>query len=184
MSQSRVRTTVRTVLRVARDLFTLMLATARPHAQLAAENLFLRKQLALYMERDVKPRRADDATRIALVALSWLIDWRGLLTVVTPKTFNRWHRKGFRLFWRWEVEATWTAPCTDRAPAAYRGDGDRESHVGRGTDCFGTLVEARYSRVVSHGQALHARRRFTQEGCAVVDVEHLRAQSRQRRAGV
>jgi hypothetical protein len=137
-----------------------------------------------YMERDVKPRRADDATRIALVALSWLIDWRGLLTVVTPKTFNRWHRKGFRLFWRWEVEATWTAPCTDRAPAAYRGDGDRESHVGRGTDCFGTLVEARYSRVASHGQALHARRRFTQEGCAVVDVEHLRAQSRQRGAGV
>jgi putative transposase len=56
----------------------------------------------LYMERDVKPRRADDATRIALVALSWLIDWRGLLTVVTPKTFIRWHRKGFRLFWRWK----------------------------------------------------------------------------------
>jgi putative transposase len=40
--------------------------------------------------------------RIALVALSWLIDWRGLLTVVTPKTFIRWHRKGFRLFWRWK----------------------------------------------------------------------------------
>jgi hypothetical protein len=31
-----------------------------------------------------------------------LIDWRGLLTVVTPKTFIGWHRKGFRLFWRWK----------------------------------------------------------------------------------
>jgi hypothetical protein len=74
----------------------------RSHAQLAAENLFLRKQLALYIERQVKPRRADDATRIALVALSWLIHWRGVLTIVKPDTLIRWHRKGFRLFWRWK----------------------------------------------------------------------------------
>ena len=53
----------------------------RSHVQLAAENLFLRKQLALHLERQVKPRRADDATRIALVALSQLIDWRRVLTV-------------------------------------------------------------------------------------------------------
>ena len=33
--------------------------------RLAAENLFLRKQLALYIERQVKPRRADNAARIA-----------------------------------------------------------------------------------------------------------------------
>lgn len=46
----------------------------RPHVQLAAENLFLRKQLVLYLERQVKPRRADDATRIALVAVSQLIE--------------------------------------------------------------------------------------------------------------
>jgi len=45
-------------------------------------------------------RRADDATRIALVTLSSLIDWRRLLTVVKPETLIRWHRKGFQLFWR------------------------------------------------------------------------------------
>src|SRR5712692_987224 len=39
---------------------------------------------------------------IALVALSWLIDWRRLLTVVQPDTLIRWHRKGFQLFWRWK----------------------------------------------------------------------------------
>jgi hypothetical protein len=60
-----------------------------PHVQLAAENLFLRKQLTLYLERQVKPRRADDATRIALVALSRLIDWRRVLTVVKPDTLTR-----------------------------------------------------------------------------------------------
>ena len=49
----------------------------------------------------MKPRRADDATRITLVALSRLIEWRRVLTVVNPDTLVRWHRKGFQLFWRW-----------------------------------------------------------------------------------
>jgi putative transposase len=74
----------------------------RSRAHLSAENLFLRKQLALYVERQAKPRRADDATRITLVALSRFIEWRQLLTVVKPETLIRWHRKGFRLFWRWK----------------------------------------------------------------------------------
>lgn len=51
-----------------------------------AENLFLRRQLALYIERGVKPRRIDPAKRIALILLSQLFDWRGALTVVRPQT--------------------------------------------------------------------------------------------------
>ncbi len=39
----------------------------RPSTALAAENLFLRKQLALYQEHNVKPRRATNTTRLALV---------------------------------------------------------------------------------------------------------------------
>ena len=82
MAESRSRSALRTVLRIACDLVRLVSAAGRSRAQLSAENLFLRKQLALYVERQVKPRRADDATRIALVALSWLIEWRRILTVV------------------------------------------------------------------------------------------------------
>src|SRR5262245_20555541 len=72
----------------------------RSHAQLAAENLFLRKQLAYYVERKVRPKRADNASRIALVVLSRFVDWRELLTIVRPDTLVRWHRDVFRLFWR------------------------------------------------------------------------------------
>ena len=82
----------------------------RSRAQLAAENLFLRKQLAMYVERRLKPRRADDATRITLVALSRFLEWRNLLTVVKPETLIRWHRKGFRLFWRWKSRAAGRPP--------------------------------------------------------------------------
>ena len=52
-----------------------------------------------------KPRRADNPTRITLVLLSRWFNWRDALTVVRPRTFVTWHRKGFRLFWRWKSEA-------------------------------------------------------------------------------
>jgi hypothetical protein len=38
-------------------------------SRLAAENLFLRNQLALFVERRVRSRLADDATRLTLVVL-------------------------------------------------------------------------------------------------------------------
>jgi transposase InsO family protein len=69
---------------------------------LAAENLFLRKQLALYQERNVKSRRTTHAIRIVLIWLSRWFDWRQALAIVQPETFTRWHRQGFRLFWRWK----------------------------------------------------------------------------------
>jgi len=72
----------------------------RPSPTLAAENLFLRKQLVLYQERQVRPRRATNATRIALVWLGRWFDWRRALGIVKPKTFIGWHRQGFRLLWR------------------------------------------------------------------------------------
>jgi hypothetical protein len=78
----------------------LLRCCLRPPAALAAENLFLRKQLALYRKRHVKPRRATGAMRVALVWLSQWFDWPQALTVVQPETFRRWQRQRLRLFWR------------------------------------------------------------------------------------
>jgi len=84
------------------DLAIFVWLVLRPHGGLAAENLFLRKQLAMFQERKLKPRRPDAPFRIALVLLSRLFDWRDALVVVQPQTLVRWHRQGFRLFWRWK----------------------------------------------------------------------------------
>jgi hypothetical protein len=92
MAQPRGRTGIRILWAVAVDMLCLIFSVARSHSQLAAENLFLRKQLAFYVERQVKPWRADDAT---LVALSSLIEWRRILTMVQPDTLIGWHRKAF-----------------------------------------------------------------------------------------
>jgi putative transposase len=69
----------------------------RPSPALAAENLFLRKQLALYQERHVTPRRITHTTRMALIWLTRWFDWRQAIALVRPATLMRWHRQGFRL---------------------------------------------------------------------------------------
>src|SRR6202022_2371936 len=84
------------------DLVRLVFLVACSHSTLAAENLFLRKQLALFQERKVKPRRADDSTRWMMATLSRVFPWRDALLNVKPGTLIRWQRKGFRLFWRWK----------------------------------------------------------------------------------
>jgi hypothetical protein len=76
---------------VAEALRWLRLAF-RSSQSIQAENLFLRRQLALYIERGVKPRRIDPVARIAMTLLSQLFDWRDALAVVRPVTLIRWHR--------------------------------------------------------------------------------------------
>jgi putative transposase len=83
------------------DLVRFLAASLRSRTALAAENLFLRKQLALYHERQVKPRRASAPLRLTLVLLARWFAWREALTLAQPGTLLRWHREAFRLFWRW-----------------------------------------------------------------------------------
>jgi transposase InsO family protein len=90
----------RIVLRLLADLAGLVVLSLRSRRYVEAENLFLRRELALYQERGVKPRRVDAATRVSLALLSRLFDWRDALVVVRPETLIRWHRAGWRLFWR------------------------------------------------------------------------------------
>ena len=64
---------------------------------LAAEHLFLKKQLALYQAPNATSRRDLHATRFALMCLSYWFDWQPALTIVHPATFKRWRRQGWRL---------------------------------------------------------------------------------------
>jgi len=87
---------------VVTDGIRFITLLTRSRRALAAENLFLRKQLAFYQERKIKPRRFDNVTRYILVLLSHGFAWNDAMTNVTPRTFIGWHRAGFRLFWRWK----------------------------------------------------------------------------------
>ena len=62
---------------------------ARSRSVLAAENLFLRKQLAFYQERQARPRRLTDAARFSLALWSHLFNWKDALVIVKPETLVR-----------------------------------------------------------------------------------------------
>ena len=81
------------VLAIVGDLIAVLF---RSRAAVIAENLFLRRQLALYLERKPRRRRPSPATKFALVMLSRFFPWASALAIVKPDTFVRWHRAGFR----------------------------------------------------------------------------------------
>jgi transposase InsO family protein len=71
--------------------------------RLEIENLFLRHQLNIAVRRTPHRLRLRGSDRALLVWMTWL--WPSLLgisRVVQPDTILRWHRAGFRAYWRWK----------------------------------------------------------------------------------
>src|SRR5690348_5015424 len=82
---------MRSFLHIIRSIFSVFLDASRflrlclrPTVAVAAENLFLRKQLGLYVEREVKARRATDSIRFTLARLS-----RVLVQIPMVETLQR-----------------------------------------------------------------------------------------------
>jgi putative transposase len=86
-------------------LLTAILAWLRPRRDVVLENLLLRHQLAVLTRptraRPRARRRARDKL-LWILARRWCAGWREHLAIVTPDTVVRWHRQGWRLFWRWK----------------------------------------------------------------------------------
>jgi hypothetical protein len=85
---------------VAADALGFASSSFRSRTALIAENLFLRKQLAFYQERQIRPRRLTNVAQLSLVFWSRFFAWRSALLIVKPATLIGWHRKAFRLFWK------------------------------------------------------------------------------------
>ena len=96
----RMLTFARIALLLIEESFRWLVLLFRSTEAVRAENLFLRRQLALFIERGARPRRVDAATRVSLVLLARFFEWRSALVVVQPATLLRWHGAGWRLFWR------------------------------------------------------------------------------------
>jgi hypothetical protein len=79
------------------DILRFVVLLFRTTQSIQTENLFLRRQLALFIERGVRPRCVDAATRVSLAILARMVDWRNALVVVQPATMIRWHRTGWRV---------------------------------------------------------------------------------------
>ena len=75
-----------------------------PRAALQAEILALRHQLLLLQRQRTGTQiqfRPSDRVFWSLLSHVWP-GWRHALLLVRPETVIRWHRQGFRLYWRWK----------------------------------------------------------------------------------
>ena len=83
-------------------LWSLFLGLFRSRASLEAENLALRQQIIVLQRTAPKRLCFNTIDRVIFVGLYRLFpDLRDALAVVGPKTVIRWHRAGFRAYWRW-----------------------------------------------------------------------------------
>jgi hypothetical protein len=83
-------------------------------AALAAENPALRQQ-PIVLQRSVKrPQlRKRDRNFWSWLSRLWT-GWRSALLIIQPQTVLRWHRHGFRLYWRWKSRKKPGRPRVDR----------------------------------------------------------------------
>jgi transposase InsO family protein len=83
--------------------------------RLEVENVFLRHQLNIALRRAPARLQLRGSDRAVLVWMAWL--WPsllGLARVVQPDTILRWHREGFRTYWRWKSRGRAGRPRIER----------------------------------------------------------------------
>jgi len=100
---------------ILRALGMFVVDLFKSRSRLEAENLFLRHQLAIALRRAPPRLRLFGRDRALLI---WMIRlWPSLLgaaQVVQPETILRWHRAGFKVFWRWKSRNRAGRPKIDR----------------------------------------------------------------------
>jgi hypothetical protein len=72
----------------------------RSHRSLLIENLALRQQLAVFKRQNSRPGLTIADKLFWLLLRRFWCSWKNTLIVVSPNTVVRWHRAGFRLYWR------------------------------------------------------------------------------------
>jgi hypothetical protein len=137
----------RTLSLVVVDLVRLVSLAANSHNAMAAENLFLRKQLAMFRERKFKPRRADDATRWMMAALSRMFPWGNSLVNVKPDTLIPMAAKRISVVLALEVQTKGKTSLAQGPPAVDLGDGCGQPDLRQGTYRQRVATETRNPRI-------------------------------------
>ena len=101
------------------EFLTKLLLVARSRlksrARLEAENLVLRQQVIVLSRKSRSRVQLRNIDRLVFVWLYRLFpSILNAITVVKPETVIRWHRRGFRSYWRWKSRRRGGRPRIDR----------------------------------------------------------------------
>jgi hypothetical protein len=152
----------------------------KPRRQLEVENLFLRHQLNICMRRAPHRLRLRASDRAALVWMTWL--WPSLLglsCVVQPDTILRWHRAGFRAYWRWKSRARPGRPPVNRELRELIQRMSKENPLWGAPRIHGELLKLGFEIAESTVSKYMIRRR----GATIADLADIPAQPCERHRG-
>src|SRR3954452_2387197 len=92
-------------------LLRLMTVPFKSTGRLEAENAALRQQLAV-LHRQLRGRvQFTNGDRLFFIQLyRWFPSVLKVMTIVRPETLVRWHRAGFRRYWRWKSSSVGGRP--------------------------------------------------------------------------
>ena len=86
-----------------RLLFAMLVSPFKSSSRLEAENAALRQQLIVLRRKAKGSAKLTNADRWFLVQLyRWFPSILEVITIIQPETLVRWHRSGFRHYWRWK----------------------------------------------------------------------------------
>ena len=95
-------------------VLTVLAAPFKSKSRLEAENAVLRHQLIIFRRRMQGRPRLTNSDRWFLIQLyRWSPSILTALTIVQPETLVRWHRAGFRCYWRWKSRSRGGQPQID-----------------------------------------------------------------------
>src|SRR5258705_5274219 len=93
---------------------TLFASLFKSKSRLEAENAALRRQLIVLQRRVSGRGRLANGDRLFLVMLyRWFPSILKAITIIRPETLVRWHRAGFRRYWRWKSRSLGGRPQVD-----------------------------------------------------------------------
>jgi hypothetical protein len=99
---------------LCRLIWHALVGRFRSRASLEAENLALRHQLNILRRSSLKKLALSNIDRLVFAGLyrfdSGIL---GALEIIKPETLIRWHRAGFRRYWRWKSRAQGGRPKTE-----------------------------------------------------------------------
>ena len=146
------------------DLFKLILGILaslfRSRAKLEARNLVLRQQVNVLRRRTPKRPHLNNTDRFLFV---WLYRWfpsvLEVVAIVRPETIIRWHRAGFRAYWRWRSHNRVGRPKVSAELRTLIGEMSRANALWGAPRIHGELLklgfdvsERTISRLMPHGR--------------------------------
>jgi hypothetical protein len=97
-------------------VLTVLASPFKSKLRLEAENAVLRHQVIVLRRRLPGRARLTNLDRWFFIQLyRWFLPILRILTIIRPETLVRWHRPGFRCYWRWKSRPRGGRPQIDTA---------------------------------------------------------------------